>query len=221
LEVIGMKFLEKASDVISEEGITSFFRKVLKFIALNLVRIRRVNIYELNLEDSVRRILPQVKISFRLAEVTDIESMDEENYGYNSEAKKYSVERLKKGDECVLALYNGKIAGYMWIMKGYMELSQFKHIRVPKNRAYIYNGFVLKEFRGKRILNAMDTFVIEKLRKEDKKYLVTTVAQDNKSPVKARDRMGFKKVGEIIAFKALGYQYSYVPKKSLDYITKE
>lgn len=213
-----MKFFKKATDVISEEGIATFFRKALKFTAFNLIRVRKVNIYELSLENSARGILPQVEISFRLAEITDIESMDEEHYNYNPQAKEYSVERLMKGDECVLALYHDKIVGYVWVMKGYMELSRFKHIKIPKDKAYIYNNFVLKEFRGKRILNAMDTFVIEKLRKEDKKYLLTTVAQDNKPPVKARDRMGFEKKGEILYIKLLGFIYPYISKRNLNYL---
>ncbi len=213
-----MKCFRKAIEIISEKGMATFFRKGLKFIALNLIRIRKVNIYELSLENSVRQISPQVEVSFRLAEITDVESMDEEHYNYNPEAKEYSVKRLMKGDECVLALYHDKIVGYVWVMKGYMELSQFKHIEIPKDKAYIYNNFVLKEFRGKRILNAMDAFVIEKLRKEDKKYLLTTVAQDNQPPIKARDRMGFEKKGEILYIKFLGFIYPYISKRNLNYV---
>ena len=218
---IRIKFLQKAFKTISDEGLFIFLRKAIKLMAFNIFRVRRVIIYELALENHEGKILPEIEISFRPARRADIESMSVELFGYNHKATQYSLERLDQGDECILAVHNGLIAGYVWIMKDSMELSQFRHIRVPKDKAYIYNGFVLKEFRGKRILNALDGYVIEKLKREGKKFLIATVAHDNKPPIKAQERIGFKKVGEIIGLKALGYQYSYIPKKSLDYITKE
>lgn len=216
-----MKFLIKASYIISEEGIVTFFWKVIKIIALNLFRIRRVIIYELDLATSVKEILPQVEVSFRLAEITDIESMDEENYNYNRKAKKYSAERFMQGDECILAVYNGRIVGYIWIMEGYMELSQYNYIKIPRNWAYVYSVFVIKEFRGKRIIHAMNGCIIQKLGRKNVKIIITTVAKDNKPAAKAKERIGFKRVSEIIIFKLLGFQYAYISKRNLNCLMRE
>jgi 4-hydroxy-tetrahydrodipicolinate reductase len=75
----------------------------------------------------------------------DIEEMDERLYDYSKNAKQYSIDRLEKGDRCILALYNDKIIGYIWVMRDTMEITQFKHISLSKNMTaspYIIPFFV-------------------------------------------------------------------------------
>ena len=69
-------------------------------------------------------------------------------------------------------------------MKDLMELSKFKHIRLSKDRVYTYKGWVLKKFRGKRVMNTNDMDKIDMLRKAGKRYWVITIAVDNKSSIK-------------------------------------
>ncbi len=72
--------------------------------------------------------------------------------------------------------------------------------------------------RGKKVLNSMDSFLIHRFKKEHKRSLVTVVARDNISSIKARERMGFKRVGHITVIGLLGYQYGHIPKKDLTYL---
>ena len=211
-------FFQKVSNIISEEGIITFLKKALKITALSILRITKIIIYELHSQLPMRKISPKIDLSFRLATLKDILAMNNELYGYDAKAIKYSLDQFKKGDKCILSLHNNKTVGYIWIMKDYMELSQVNHIRIPEDRAYIYKCFVLKEFRGKRILNAIDSYAIEELRKTDKKYVITSVAKNNKPSIKAKERMGFKRIGKITQFKFLGFHYDYISKKALNYL---
>ena len=213
-----MNFFKRASTIISEEGIITFFKKVLTFCTFSIFEIRRVIIFELDLEHLFIKIVPPMDLSFRLATVRDIESMDYDNYNYNDKAKDYSIWRLEKGDRCILSLHNDQIVGYTWIMKDYMELSKRKHIGISENRVYTYNGFVLREYRRKRIFAALDLYVTRMLKKENKRYRISIVAQHNKAAINSREKMGFKKLGEIVHIKFLGVIYPYIQKEILNYL---
>jgi ribosomal protein S18 acetylase RimI-like enzyme len=213
-----MSLFKRISAIVAEEGTLAFSKKVLRICAFTIFRISKAIVFEWDLEKSANNITQQMNLSFRLATEKDIERMDKEVYYYNRRAKRYSIERLKKGDRCVLALSKEIIVGYMWIMKDCMELTQSKHIRISEKRAYIYNAFVPKDYRGKRILAAMDIHVIEILRKENKKYMLTTVMEDNKPPMKAKERLPWKEVGRMRVFRFLGLHYAYLPKKTLNYL---
>jgi hypothetical protein len=200
------------------EGVFSFFLRVIRYIKRNFLGISKTIIFELDLENSGLKNAADLNLFFRLATKEDIGAMDEENYDYDQNAKKYLINRLEKGDRCILTLHDNKIIGYLWMMSGSMELTQQKHISLSKNRAYSYKEFVLKEFRGKRVHQSMYDYLIDMLKKEDKRFVVSTIDADNKSSLKTRGRGGFKIVGNIIRISFFGLKYDYLKKKDLFYL---
>ena len=211
-------YLTKSLAIIEDEGFIAFAKKSVEFIATRIFTIRRVIIFELDLEEPVKKVDCQINVFLRLASKSDIESMNKEDFDYDQKGKKYSRERLKRGDRCILALHNDQIIGYVWVMEGQMELSIDNHVPLPKNKAYAYKGFVAEQYRGKRVLNYIDKFLIEKLKKDHKKCLLTTVDINNTQAVKAKVRMGFKKAGTVIQFKILGQEHDYISRKDLLYL---
>ena len=195
-----------------------FFINSMEFFRENIFNIEKLKIFELNLENPIKEIFPQIEFTIRLGSKKDIDSMDLINYRYDFAGIQYSKDRLEKGDKFILAEKDGKIIGYTWVMENLMELSIYNHISLPNKRVYYYKNFVLKEFRRKRVLNAIDNYVINMLRKDKKKYLVTTVAVKNKPAIKARERIGFKRIGKIVHFRFFGLKYDFIPKKDLNYL---
>lgn len=212
------KYKQKCLEIISDEGLLSFFKRVLKFIASKTIDIRKLIIFELDLQSPVKKTYMQKDLFFKVATKRDIDSMNIEDYGDTERGRQYSKERQTKGDKCILAIKKGKIIGYVWIMKNHMELSSSNYISILSERVYLYKNFVLKEHRGKRVLNAIDYYLINVLRKEGKKYIVTTIDKGNKPAIKARDRIGFKRIGKIIQFRFFGLKYDYISKKDLTYL---
>ena len=204
--------------IIEDNGFIAFAEKLFKYIAARIFTIRRVIIFELDLEEPVKKVDCQIKVSLRLASKNDIESMNKEDFDYDQKGKKHSRERLKRGDRCILALHNDQIIGYVWVMEGQMELSIDNLVPLPKNKAYVYKGFVAEQYRGKRVLNYLDKFLIEELKKEHKKCLLKTVDINNTQAVKASVRMGFKKAGNVIQFRILGQDHDYISKEDLLYL---
>ena len=212
------RYLEKSFRTITEEGFYAFIIKFLRNILYKIFGIAKEIIFELNLESFSDTFQPRMELSFQFASETDLHAIHNEIYGYNHISINKSMERFHKGDKCLLSLYEDTIIGYVWIMKGCMERSSSQYIDLPDHRVYLYNGFVLEAFRGKRVLNSMDSFLIHRFKKEHKRSLVTVVARDNISSIKARERMDFKRVGHITVIGLLGYEYGHIPKKDLTYL---
>lgn len=211
---------ERIRLILAEEGILILFKKMLKYLKRKIFEISKEFIFELDLEKCVLRVDSKIELAFRWGFKEDIDSMDEENYGYDQFSKKYSKERLDNGDKFLLALHNGKIIGYIWAMNDKMELSEFNHISLSYTRAYTYNAFVLKEYRGARVHGAMHTYLINTLGKEGKRFIVGSINIKNKSAlnVKKRHRNEFKIIGKIIQIRFLGLKYDYINKKDLKYL---
>ena len=144
--------------------------------------------------------------------------MDMEHYTYDENSKKYSLSRLEKGDRCVLAIHNNKIVGYLWSMRDTMEINQFKHIPLAKDRSSSYKGFVLKEYRGSRIQAAMYDFLIDILKNDGKRFVVSVVDFDNKPSIRTKQRGGYKTVGQIVHISFFGLRYDAINKKTLSYL---
>ena len=202
----------------SEEGAFSFLLRIVRYINKNICGISKAIIFELDLENPGLKTVTDLDLSFRLATKKDIDAMDKEHYDYDKSAKQYTMDRLAKGDRCILALHNNKIIGYLWTMRDTMELTQFKHISLSKNRDYSYKEFVLKEFRGKRVHGSMYAYLIDMLKKDGKRFVVTAVDTYNKSALKIKRRGRYKTIGNIIYIRFFRLKYDYVKKKNLIYL---
>ena len=198
---------------------SNIFIKIISYINKNIFGISKSIIFELDLVKPGPKITSDLDLTFKLATKEDIKKMDKENYGYDKKGKIYSIYRLEKGDRCVLALYNDKIIAYIWIMKDTLELSKNNYIFLSKKRAGSYKGFCVKKYRGKRVHGTIYcNYLINLLRREGKRYVVSAVYTDNKSSLKAMQRLGNKIIGHMIHFNFFGLKYDYIKKKNLSYL---
>jgi len=198
-----------------KSGILSFLLRVIYYVKKCVLGLYKSKIFELDLEHPGPKIISDLNPSFRLATKKDILSMDKDHYDFDEKAKKHFIDRLKKEDRCILALYNRKIIGYICVMKNQMELRPYKYIFLSKNRSYSYKGFVLKEFRGRRLHGAMYGYLIDMLRKDGKRFVVSTVDLDNKPSLKTKSRGGYKIIGKITHLRFFGLKFDYIKKKNL------
>ena len=218
---ISNKHLNASCSLIREEGFFSFILKTIRYINSNICGISKTIIYEYDLENPTPKIATNLDISLRLASEKDIDSMDEEHYGYDQNGKKYSKNRFKNGDKCILALYNKKIVGYLWVMYDNMELSEYKLVPLSKNKVYSYKGFVMKKHRGKKIHWAMYHYLIDLVKKEGKRYILSGVKTDNEPAIRIKEKGVYKKIGNVIHFRFFGLKHDFIKKDVLRYIQNE
>ena len=213
--------IKRISNIISEEGILVFFSKVLRYIRKNICGVTKAFVYELDLNNPFPKFTSELVLSYRLATKKDIDAMNYENYFYDEKAKKYAEERLKKGDSCVLTLYNGMIIAYVWIGYNDLDISKFNLIPLSKNRVSTYNCLTLNEFRGKKVNNSTDDYINDIVRKAGKRYVTVLIDKDNKAAAKTRERAGYKKIGFVNQIRFFGLKYDYIDKKLLSYLQKQ
>ena len=212
--------INKVRKILAEEGITKLVNKAIRFGLYKILFIDTMIIVEIDLKKPVKKIVPQIELSFRLASEEDIDFMEEKRHMMSQKRKKHSKDRLQKGDKCVLAMHNGDIVGYLWEMKDAMELSQFNLISLPENKVYLYNSYVVKEFRGKRVNAAMRQYFDDLLIDEGKTSIVATISKNNEPSLKSVARMDAEKIGKIVQIRFLGLKYDYISKKTLKNLQK-
>ncbi len=201
---------------ISKDGIFVLLKKASRYILRKILKIDVMVIFELKLDSELPKIAGKIPIVTRFATTEDINCINFECYGFYKGDKKYLDERMRNGDKCLLSIFENRIVGYGWIMKDKMELSQYTHISLPAKKVYTYKGYVVKEFRGKRVIGVNDMEKIKYFRKEKKEYWLTCIENKNTASIKARERLGFRKIGKIIQIVFLGFHYDYISKKDLD-----
>lgn len=213
-----MNIINKAFKIISNEGILSFFIKLFRYVSTKLFKIVHLLIFELNIENFENIVSLETGLSYRLANEEDIESMDKEKYDYDRKGGKFSLDRLKKGDICALAIYKDEVVGYGWMMDKCMELSQDNYITLSDERVYFYKGWVIKDMRGKKIYNGIDNYLFNIAKGINKNVIVSVIAENNEASIKARKRLGFKVVGDIFQIRVFGMKYDYISKNNLQYL---
>jgi hypothetical protein len=199
----------------------SFIKKYILSLQRNILYFEKILIFERESNITIKN-LSNIKLSFKFTSENELDLLDEKKYFLNKKRKKYLFDRLKKGDKCLLAIFKKEIIGYLWIMYNEMELSDKEHISLPNNKVYQYNGYVINQYRGKRIIGALREYFVEKLKNDGKKYLYISIPSNNTSSIKGLNDTGKNKmIGNFFHIKFLFFKYNFISKKLLRYIQKK
>lgn len=103
-----------------------------------------------------------------------------------------------QGDQCVLSLLDGRIAGYTWVHAlGQPELIAGLQLRLPERYLYNYAGYTSPEFRGAGLQSMRHHSVLEQPEWRERSGLVGYVRWINFPSQKGQGRSGYRKVGSI------------------------
>jgi len=214
---------KKIKKIIAQEGVFSFLKKAIKFAISKIILINRVYIYKLDVEKNLPKSTTDINVSIRIAKPKDIIDMDNEFYGWDNKGKNYCLNRLKKGDYCLVGINEGKIISYIWGMKNELEISTAITINLPKDTAYSYNGFVIEEFRGHHVHASMISALYTLFKKDGKKFVLSGVNSGNLPALKTKNNKKGKY--EIIAylwhFIVFGKDITFINNKNLKKIQLE
>lgn len=212
------KKINEIKKIVSEKGMYRSLMIITRKIFKKVFYVKNSYIYELDIMNGDTKISPEIELKYSIATENEIRRLDEKKYGYDERGKKYSINGIKNGDICIFAFWSGKLIGYISHMKEKMELSEGNLIELPKWRSYLYKGLVIEEFRGKRVLAGLINYQIKILKDLGKNSLVYTVSKNNLASNRATERMGFKRIGNIIQIKLFGLKYDYISKNNLNYL---
>jgi GNAT superfamily N-acetyltransferase len=105
---------------------------------------------------------------------------------------------LNDGDECILSLVDGQVAGYAWAhLRGRPELTPGLSITVPRDYIYNYAGFTHPAFRGAGLQSYRHHSLLDVERWKDRKGLLGYVRADNFPSRRGQAKSGYRRVGSI------------------------
>ncbi len=208
------KISKKIKETISHDGIFKFFKKCIYYLWDKIYW--KYYVYETSIIKPIKKIRTPIDLTFRWADAKSLKSLNEELYEYHEKDKEYTLKQLEKGAQCFFALHDKQIVGYSWCVAGSLEISKYR-LKLPDSKVYRFNTFVMEKFRGKRLLNAIESYGSDILRKNNKKIIVGFIHYKNIASIKGRERMGWQRIGEFISIRFFGerplFELNYMPRK--------
>jgi hypothetical protein len=111
---------------------------------------------------------------------------------------------VARGDRCFAILHGGTLAAYGWYSQQETAVTDGLSLRFAPDWAYMYKGFTRPEYRGQRLHAIGMAKAMKAYADEGARGLVSYVEANNFSSLKSCYRMGYVKVGTIVALRVAG-----------------
>lgn len=105
---------------------------------------------------------------------------------------------IAKGDRCYGALDGDRIAAYGWYSTRPTTVTDGLVLRFDQAWAYMYKGYTLPEYRGRRLHGLAMARAMRAYVEEGKKGLVSYVDASNEASLKSCRRMGYREMGLLL-----------------------
>jgi len=106
------------------------------------------------------------------------------------------LRRVAAGATCFVAVHGGRVVGTTWARPGGGPAAYLgREIRLGEGDVYLFDTFVLPEWRGRRVAPAIAAAQIAFYRPKGVRRLVSTVLPENGTSLRARARTGFAVYG--------------------------
>jgi hypothetical protein len=111
---------------------------------------------------------------------------------------------LAKGDRCYGALDGTRVAAYGWYSTRPTLVTEGLELRFGEGWAYMYKGYTLPEYRGRRLHGLGMARAMRAYEAEGKKGLVSYVDAMNEASLKSCRRMGYRDLGLLLGARVAG-----------------
>jgi GNAT superfamily N-acetyltransferase len=194
--------LERAIKVLREEGIRTFFFKLLDGIGC----YRRAILRERLLNNPIPEIKPQVQVTIALLKKTEADEyiafLSKDNPTRIDNNPSHIVDRLNGNNWCFVARHAGEMISTCWAT---IHRARFPHlfceIKLAQDEVYVYDAFTRPDFRGKSVLPAMIAKAILYFRAARYQRIVSAVVPESKSMLQSGEKVGFETFGIIRCIK--------------------
>jgi len=117
------------------------------------------------------------------------------------------LKRFAADDRCVVAIVDGRIAGYEWFCHRpcHVEERYAYRIDVAPDAIYAYDAFIRPEYRLMGIwLKFKSVYLRELMERSDKRRIITTIDSGNRLSMQTHLRFGFRALRKVLVVKACG-----------------
>jgi hypothetical protein len=118
---------------------------------------------------------------------------------------------FEAGDQCVLSLLDGQLAGYTWVhARGLPDLLPGLRLRLPGHVLYNYAGLTAPAFRGAGLQSMRHHSVLAQPQWTDREALVGYVRRINFASRKGQGKSGYRRIGAIWLFGRRGHPFIWL-----------
>lgn len=119
---------------------------------------------------------------------------------------------LSRGDRCY-ALFEGKaLAAYGWYSDLRTPLGEHFMLHFDRGWTYMYKGYTMAAYRGKRLHAAGMCGALRELTDEGRNGLISCVASNNFASLHSVTRMGYRIFGDVYLLRAAGRSFAYATR---------
>lgn len=182
--------LKRGTEVLQEEGIKSFWFKLLSEIGC----YRRLLLLERLLEESVLEIKPGLPVTIDLLKKTEV---DEHLAFRTDEADPSTVEDwFNVGHWCFVARHEGQLISASWAAVHRARSFYLAcEIHLMRDEVYIYDSFSRPDFRGKSVSAAVRGEMIRYFRAAGYRRMILGTQPENESNLRTLRKVGFRPFG--------------------------
>ncbi len=179
----------------------------LNQMPLWLIHINKLYVLKCS-ANSIKQLRVYKNAAERVAGIADSQAIAK--CSGKSERKIY--DRLVNGDICFISEVNGAIVGYVWMssVTTYCEDAEGINIYTDEVTSWLYDGFVVPEFRIKGIWLNLQYALFAKLQKEGKQCAACSVDYDNINSARTHLRFAYEPTHLVMSLCVLGLAIRWV-----------
>jgi len=195
----------KAKTIYRNDGILPLIGRIIKKSFFLLFEMNRAGWFERGLSTPVNRYDPRVLLKADLSSKDEtLQWIENQSIPWANNPREDAV-GLEQGHYFPNVKYQGKIVGYMKIGYGKVYIQDFKKDILPgEGVAFVYDSYVLPNYRGLGIAPFLMTGVMVFLKKNGFKKVMCHIPPWNHASISFFTKCGFKKTKSIAYFKIFG-----------------
>lgn len=101
------------------------------------------------------------------------------------EARAVVQRRYAEGRRCFIAVVDGRVMAQLWVSRTTHNFEELWDMRLERDEARTFDWFTRPEARGKRVMPALLSLAVHKLRDEGARHVYTSIGGDNVSSLRA------------------------------------
>ena len=197
----------KGLRILKRQGLIALIGIILKKFRYLLLLTNSADWYARDIRKPLPNIMPQchVRIIFDSRDKT-VEWLREHHQSFSWMYIPQEIETaLLEGHVFPHLRFNGEIVGYVKLgFNGVYILDYDEIIVFPVNQCFIYDTFIMPEFRGKNLATFLLSEIVKWLRYQDVEKLWCHIPSWNISSRKTFEKLGFQRVAHVRYLRVVG-----------------
>jgi GNAT superfamily N-acetyltransferase len=176
-------------------------QKVVRRVPLRPIDIGKLCFLQLNGVPDVPRAMLRGHAEVRFATADDLDGMT----GLQDKRALF-VRRFEEGDQCVIALVDGRVVGYEWFSDQpvHHEAGWHYRIDIPPGYVYAYDAYIEPAYRNTGVWLRFKAYLADWMTACGKRGVLTFVDYGNWPSLRTHLRFGFRPTATVLALRIIG-----------------